>query len=225
MNYAIILAAGSGQRFDKKVSKSIFLINNKPLFSYCLNTVLENKNIYKTLLVINKQDESFINDYLKDNQINTNVLICYGSNNSRTSSLIKAIDFLNQNFSLNENDIIITLDGDRPLVNQELINKSIENSSKFLATNTIKPIYDSIIDLSNDKYLNRDNIFIVQTPQSFQYKIWLNKKSINQNTDLFSSIDFNLNKNNYIVGNDLNLKITTKDDLNIIKKILSNRKN
>jgi 2-C-methyl-D-erythritol 4-phosphate cytidylyltransferase len=59
----------------------------------------------------------------------------------------------------------------------------------------------------------------VQTPQAFKFKMWKKTKS-NQGTDFFSSIGFNLKKENFVIGELENFKITTKTDLKFAKKLI-----
>lgn len=222
MIFTIILIAGNSTRFDKKLSKNLLLLNNKPLFFYALETCQKNKNIDQIILVVNKNEKPKIFSYLNENN-NKKTNIILGSDKSRFESLKLGVNFIKNNFKINKNDIIITLDGDRPLVSNELINKSVNVALKYGVCNTIQNIYDSIGKLNNKtfNYIDRNNLFTVQTPQTFKYKIWKQKHNI-KGTDLFTSLDYQLNKNNLIEGNFFNIKITTKKDLDILKKIIKN---
>ena len=60
MIVAVVLLAGKGRRFKSKTSKNLTLLNKKPLFSFVPNVCLKNKNINKTILVVNKKEKSTI---------------------------------------------------------------------------------------------------------------------------------------------------------------------
>lgn len=211
MVYCVILGAGNNLRFDSKLPKILNLINKKPIYQYVLDTCLSNKQIDKIVFVVNNK---IINKIETNKKIETII----GSKKSRQESLINVINYLKK--QIKQNDIVITLDADRPFISNTLINKSINVAKKYNAANTILPIYDSIIkDL---KYINRNNVFAVQTPQTFKFKVWKNIKN-SRSTDLFTYFNYKLNKNNLVLGELTNFKITTKDDFEFAKKIKFNK--
>lgn len=220
MVYALILIAGSGKRFDEKVSKNLLLVNNKPLFIYPVETCFKNSNIDKIILVVNKNEKVLIKSFLKQYEIKKTAIVL-GSNISRYESLKKGIRFIEKKYQPSLDDIIITLDGDRPLVSNDLINKSIEVTSIHNACNTSLKMYDSVINnkRKNFTYVDRTNLFTVQTPQTFKYSIWKNDTK-QEGTDLFSSLNFKLRKENFIEGDYFNIKITTKKDIEVLAKLI-----
>ncbi len=214
MNLAIVLFSGNGNRFCSKIDKSLIKIKNSYLFTYPINTLLNNKNIEKIIVTVNNSNQKFINTFYKKQIATKKIEIIKGSNKSRQHSINKAIKYLKN--ILKKNDIIITLDGDRPFINNEIINKSIGVSKKHNAAITVIKNYDSILKINNEcKYINRDEIYLVQTPQSFKYKIW--KETNKSNTDFFSSIKYKITNKNLIFGSRKNFKITTVDDLQLLK--------
>ena len=221
MVYALILIAGSGKRFDEKVSKNLLLVNNKPLFIYPIETCFKNSNIDKIILVVNKNEKVLINSFLKQYDEIKKTAIVLGSDISRYESLKNGISFIEKKYNPSLDDIIITLDGDRPLVSNDLINKSIEVTSIHNACNTSLKVYDSVINnkRNNFTYVDRTNLFTVQTPQTFKYSIWKNDTK-QEGTDLFSSLNFKLRKENFIEGDYFNIKITTKKDIEVLAKLI-----
>ena len=219
MNVAIILLAGKGKRFSNTKVKNLSLINNKHLFRFVADTCLKNKSLDKIILVINKNIKAIVaKEYAKNKKIS----IVIGSNNSRHDSLINGINYISK--KLKSNDIIVTLDGDRVFVTNELINKSIKMSSKHGYSCANIKLVDAIVNVNsnNIKYLSRDNVNCIQTPQAIQYKYWSNNKKIGN--DLFSSLNLKLNKRNLFEGSPLNFKITFKEDLELANKIKFNSK-
>jgi 2-C-methyl-D-erythritol 4-phosphate cytidylyltransferase len=67
-------------------------------------------------------------------------------------------------------------------------------------------------------YLERTHKYIVQTPQTFQYKFWKKHqiKVETDVTDLFTYLKLKINQSNLVTGNLLNFKITTIEDLQLI---------
>ena len=214
---AVVLLAGKGKRFKSKTSKNLTLLNKKPLFSFVPNVCLKNKNINKTILVVNKKEKSTIEKYFSQEIKNSKLVVICGSNKTRQESLSIGVQCLSN--ILKQNDVVVTLDGDRIFVTNDLINKSIIVAKKYKYANTIISLNDSIIKFYDKAvYLNRNNICLVQTPQTFLYNVWNLKQS--KGTDLFSSLNLRLEKDNLIKGNPLNFKITVKEDLELASKLV-----
>ena len=51
-NYFIILAAGSGKRFNSKVPKQYFIYKNKELFEHSLEKAINSKLFKKIILIV-----------------------------------------------------------------------------------------------------------------------------------------------------------------------------
>jgi 2-C-methyl-D-erythritol 4-phosphate cytidylyltransferase len=66
---------------------------------------------------------------------------------------------------------------------------------------------------NDDKFIykDRNELFLVQTPQSFQYKFWKKTKDSNS-TDLFTFLKLPITNKNVVRGSASNYKITYKED-------------
>lgn len=219
MIYLLILLAGKGQRFSKNQTKNLSIINKKHVFNFVADTCLKNKQIDKIVLIVNQNEKAIIEKQYKTNK---KFSIVIGSEISRQHSLNIGIKHISSD--LKHKDIIVTLDGDRIFVTNELINKSIEAAKKHGYASAYIKLADSIVKMDNDvKYIPRDSIYCIQTPQSFQFKYWNNKQK--QGNDLFSSLNLKLSKKNLFNGSPINFKITFKQDLDFAKKLITSFKN
>lgn len=210
MTWFIILAAGNSKRFNNKENKLFkTLKNKKPLFLNVINTCNKIQNS-QVVLVYNKTYYKQFKGLVKNN-----ILLVEGDNKIRQKSLINAVTFIKH--QLKPKDIIVTLDADRPLVSLEIIKKAISVANKYGYSSAYIPLDDSIIykDKKNLKYLDRSKCYLIQTPQCFQCKYW--KTTQINNTDLFSSLNLKLTQKNLFLGSKINLKITTKEDYNLLK--------
>jgi 2-C-methyl-D-erythritol 4-phosphate cytidylyltransferase len=172
MNYGIILAAGNGTRLElKNPIKPLVIIKSKPLFCHALFTFLKNKLIHEIVLVVNKKYHKAYLQHIAKHKLNKPVHIIDGSDVGRHLSLLAAMNFLKDNKRLNGNDIFVTHDAARINVSTELINSSIYVAKKHGYASTVLPLYDSLCEITNkSKYIDRSHKFLVQTPQTFQYK-------------------------------------------------------
>jgi 2-C-methyl-D-erythritol 4-phosphate cytidylyltransferase len=84
---------------------------------------------------------------------------------------VKGMQYLQNHFHLKPNDIIVTHDAARINVSNKIIFDNITTASKQGYASTVLALHDSIIKLDKQaSYLERSHKYIVQTPQTFQYK-------------------------------------------------------
>ena len=133
-------------------------------------------------------------------------------------------------------DKVLIHDSARPNVDINDINNLIKSLNKYKAVTLGYKLSDSIklIKKSNNslkqviKSIDRNSHYLISTPQGFDFKTIYNcykkfvktKKKLNI-TDDMQIIEYFSNEKGYILdSNKLNFKITTKDDLNMIKYII-----
>lgn len=222
MNYAIVLTGGNGKRIHSSMPKQFIKIKNKELFLYSLETFLSCEAIKKVYLVINKEYEKEYLTVLKRHHYLERVELIYGGE-TRHQSVNKAVDFIKNKVS--SNDIILIHDGARPLLSEEIINKNINQiEMNKKPVSTIVKIVDTIIDKDYNLY-DRNNLFLVQTPQTFFYDQLFDicKKDING--DLNATDEIQLAKKagfdiDYVMGSRNNFKVTIDEDLEVLEKLL-----
>jgi len=119
-------------------------------------------------------------------------------------------------------DIVVIHDGARPLVEESIIQDSIEKAQEYGAAITVIPIKDTVKKSENNffinKTLNREEIWRAQTPQTFKYDIILSAynqayKDKYLTTDDAAIVERYGYKVKLIIGSEENIKITTPFDL------------
>ena len=126
-------------------------------------------------------------------------------------------------------DIVIIHDGARPMVKQAYINQCLESMKEFKGAtlgvrskDTIKITDENNVIVSTTK---RSNTWLIQTPQCFDRKILLSLHEKYQNFPVTDDCML-LEKDGYLVkvieGDYTNIKITTYEDLEIVKKFMEN---
>lgn len=232
---AILLASGKGQRLNDITPKQYLLVNHSPIFLYSFKTFLFNKNVTDIIVVKNPLYDFDINKWINEEQLNIKkVNIIKGDLTNRNNSIVKAINFIDKNINIKDNDIILTHDVARPLVTNEIIENNINllNQDNDYVVSTCIKCLDSIgININNnlDQILNRDQIVLEQTPQSACYRVFkeiylsninLYQKYFDKTND-FCELALLANKKIKIVeGDKLNFKITNKSDLLLFEAIV-----
>lgn len=230
MNYALIVAAGNGTRMGENVSpKQFLLVNNKPLFIYALEAFNNCPEIDEIILVTNKE---YINQAKKwSNEYNINKLkdIVIGGK-TRQESVYNGLSKIKSLSNDLNNDIVLIHDAARPLVSQDIIHNSIKECLINDAVTTVINASDTIIRSINqdiiDEVPNRKELYQSQTPQTFKLSMILNahenaiKNGVNDITD-DAQLVLKLGKRVHLIkGNKRNFKVTTCDDLDILKALI-----
>ena len=215
MNIAIILSAGIGSRMKNDLPKQFIEVDNKPIFIYTLENFIN--LVDKIVLVINKEFKDLYDFYINKFSIK-NITIVNGGL-TRQMSVYNALSSLN----CQDNDIIIIHDGARPLINENIIKQNIKTCKLTNnAVTTVIKLVDTIIT-KDYNLLDRDNLYAVQTPQTFPYKLIM---SLHEDTKQKQIINFSDDaqlakikgfKIEYVIGSRINIKITEPDDLYLFK--------
>lgn len=242
MIYALILAAGNGIRMKMNTKKQFIKVYNKPLFFYSVDNFLKIKNVDKIYLNFSVEDKNkkeisnFKKNYKKfiDDK---KIILLFRGGKERYNSVYNAIKNIYENNKTSIKDKILIHDSARPYFSindtKELIDLLDTYAAITLASksiDTLKTIYDinnktRIKKIKNT--LNRDFIYNIKTPQGFNLKKLYNsynkflKSNIKYITDDIMIIEKFSKDKSYILETDkYNIKITTKEDLDLIKKFL-----
>ena len=133
-------------------------------------------------------------------------------------------------------DIIIIHDGIRPMIDEEVLSDVIATCRKHGNGVTSLPYNEQIFKKKDEEstceYINRDTLRRVQTPQAYKYKklLWGYKTAFEKKIGIHESSYTNtmmvdLGETLYFAkGSDKNIKITTRDDFELFKAMLSIKK-
>ncbi len=221
---ALIAAAGLGKRMNSKISKSFIPIFGKPILAYTLEKFEQCKLIEEICLIVNQEEKDFCskNIILRYNFSKVQKIINGGE--TRQESVYNGLKALNPDV-----DIVVIHDGARPLVEETLIQDSIEVAQKNGAVIVAIPLKDTVKKSQKNFFiketLNRDEIWRAQTPQTFKYDIILSAhhqayKDKFCATDDAAIVERYGHKVKMIIGSEENIKITTPFDIIIAENFL-----
>lgn len=226
-NIAIILAAGQGKRMKSKVNKQFLTLAGKPVLYHTIKAFSDNENIDDIIVLCAENNIEYCRKYIIEKYDFKKVKAVVKGGEERQDSVYNGLK------SIDTCDIVLIHDGARPFVTEKIIDDGIKNAEKYGACTCGVKSKDTIkIKDKNDfakETLNREDTFIVQTPQCFKYDIILQcheklRKSKIEVTDDAMVVE-KFNKKVYLYeGSYLNIKITTPDDLIIGENILKNKK-
>ena len=218
----IILAGGNSHRFRSNIGKPYQKIAGKSLIEINVLKALKFKQIKKIIVVYNRKDWKKIKSLKLEN------IILIPGGNSRQQSTYNALKYLKKQKNISK---VLIHDAARPNFSIKLLGSIIQNMKNNRAVVPKIKIQDAIkqiIDSSKDEYIlgkKRDNLFLTQTPQAFNFKeiFELHKLNYLKYKDDDISLYMNLDKVKFIEGEKNNFKITDQTDLDNLKNVYKSR--
>lgn len=231
MIFAAILAGGIGSRMGGTDTPKQFLtLGDKPVIIHTIEKFVINSNIDK-IIVLTPENYITHTIHLIEKHIpkNDNIIVIEGGE-TRNDTLMNSIVYIEENFGIDDDSIILTHDSVRPFVTHRIIEDNIEAAKRYGACDTVIPATDTIVESINGTTIEsipvRDYYYQGQTPQSFNIKKLFNL--INSLTEEESNIltdackIFTLKDEDvYLVDGEVsNIKITYPYDLKLANTIL-----
>ena len=230
MNVAVIIAGGSGQRMGQDIPKQFINVYDKPVLIYTLESFQRNDLIDAIEVVCIDGWHNVLWAYAKQFNI-TKVKWVISGGNSAQESIRNGVYNLKDVCSADDN--IIIHDGIRPLVDDEVLEDVIAKCNEFGNGVTSLPYNEQIFviddEASTTKYIPRETLRRVSTPQAYKFDklVWAYEKAFAEEIGIYGSSYTNtmmveLGERLYFAkGSDKNIKLTTKDDLEIFKCYLT----
>ena len=204
-NYFIILASGQSKRFNSSKPKQFIKYKNKALFEHSLDKAINSK-LFKNIILVVNDKKQIKKRYPK------NVLIIKGGKERSDSSLI-ALKYIKKFSPVN----VLIHDAARPNFSINLLRRLVNSLKENKATIPVIYSKDSIkYKVKNQLFnLNRDNSYLTQTPQAFNFNE-IYDLSIKQKNKIQDEATLFINNNlkiKFLNGEILNNKITFKEDV------------
>ena len=220
---AIVLAAGSGSRLKSKTKKQFMEIKGKPVIWYSLFE-FEKSRVDEIILVTGKEDIDYCKKEIVEKYNLKKIKNVVAGGSERYESVYNGLKEVTGN-------IVLIHDGARPLINNEIIERSIEGTIKSDACVVGVPVKDTIKRPNKEGYIidtpNRSELWITQTPQSFKtdlvkmaYKkmkeeLEKGNTTLNITDDAMVVEEFTTNQVRFVQGDYKNIKVTTPEDIDI----------
>ncbi len=217
---AILLVAGNSTRYGQNRNKNFEKINGKTVMSYSLKTFHENPYIDTIIIGIKKEESSIVQEILEEENITKPTKLVIGGK-SRQETIYNCLQETKA-------DIVIIHDGARPAIKQKYISECIESMEEVKGATIGVPSKDTI-KITNENNIviqttKRSNTWIVQTPQCFDRKTLLamhEKYKQEEVTDDCMLLEKNQIPVKILEGDYTNIKITTYEDIHIMKGLLT----
>ena len=231
MNIALIIAGGSGQRMGQDIPKQFINVFDKPVLIYTLEGFQKHPQIDAIEVVCIDGWHDILWAYAKQFNI-TKLKWVISGGNSGQESIRNGVYNLEDKCS--SEDTIIIHDGIRPLVEPSVLSDVIAKCKLYGNAVTSMPYNEQIFVIDEDdetttsKFIPRETLRRVSTPQAYNFKLLDEKyheafeKEIGIHGSHYTNtmmVELGV-KLHFAAGSDKNIKLTTKDDLEMFKAYL-----
>ncbi len=233
MNIAVIIAGGSGKRMGQDIPKQFINVYDKPVLIYTLEAFERHPKIDAIEVVCIDGWHDILWAYAKQFNITKLKWVISGGETAQ-ESIRNGV--YNLEGKCDSNDIIIIHDGIRPLIDEIVLTDVIVKCEEYGNAVTSLPYNEQIFiiddETSTTKYIPRETLRRVSTPQAYKFKKIDDAyhKAFEEEIGIYGSSYTNtmmveLGERLYFsAGSDKNIKLTTKDDLELFKAYLKSDK-
>lgn len=224
---ALITAAGKGQRMQSPVPKQYLLLGGKPILAQTLSVFEKCPDIDGIYVIVPQDQMEMVQQDIIEKFRFRKVLKVVRGGKTRQQSVYNGLKAIRSDCS-----IVVVHDGVRPLVEGRLISESIRAAKKHGTAVVGVPARDTIKRAAAGKKLktlDREEIWMAQTPQSFQYPLLLKayQKALEDGVQATDD-SFLVERLGYpvtlIQGDYSNIKITTPEDLTLAETLFQREK-
>lgn len=228
-NYgAIVLAAGSGSRMHMDTPKQYLMVGDYPLMYYSLHQFQESM-VEKIVLVVTPGEEELCRTQIVERYGLSKVCAIVPGGSERYLSVQAGLH------ALTGVDYVLIHDSARPCIDQEILGRVMEAVAQDEACVVGMPVKDTIKVAAEHGWTketpDRSRLWQVQTPQAFAYDlisdaydrvIAAGEQSVTDDTQVLELAYGRQSR--LIEGSYRNIKVTTPEDLEIVKIFLKNIK-
>ena len=224
---AIVLAAGSGKRMEQEIPKQYMNIGGAPLMVHCLRTFQESKCTQIVLVVAPGDIEKCRREIIERYHITKCIAIVEGGE-ERYDSVYAGLQAINDGY-------VLIHDCARAFVTVDIIHRCMSAVALYESCVVGMPTKDTVkITDDRRKVLDtpdRSNVWIVQTPQCFEYNLIRSAydkiiaEADTSITDDAMVVEKATNHDVHMIqGSYMNIKVTTPEDAAFGEAILRGRR-
>lgn len=217
--YAIIVAGGMGTRMNSSIPKQFLPLMGFPVLCHPIQAFTHAFKDIELILVVPPNQIDGARTILKSYMSQVKIATVAGGD-TRFHSVKNGLAHVN------DDGIVFIHDGVRPLVSRELIYRCFDAAASHGSAIPVIPVSDSIRSLNdnnNSSPVNRDQLRIVQTPQTFRTNVILpafRRDFDPAFTDEATVVEAAGIKVHLVQGEAENIKITNPTDMIIAETLL-----
>lgn len=231
MIFGVVLAGGIGSRMgnvDKP--KQYLLVGDKPILIHTLDRFYIESEFEKIIVLCPAEWVSHTKNLIKKYMDDTDRIVVLQGGETRNETIMNSIRYIEENYGLTDDTIVVTHDSVRPFVTQRIIEENIKYAKQYGACDTAVAATDTIVCSEDNKIISdipeRSKMYQGQTPQSFNA---LKLKNLYESltpeekdllTDAAKIFVMKGEKVHIVDGEVFNIKITYPYDLRVAEALL-----
>lgn len=230
MIFAVILAGGTGSRMGSTDMPKQFLeIKGKPILNHTIEKFLPNPKFEKIIVLSPKAWIGHTKEIIRKFTGKNDKIAVIEGGSTRNETIMNAIRYIDREYGLDDDTVIVTHDSVRPFVTHRIIEENIEAAQKYGACDTVIPATDTIVEGNGAAITSipdRRKMYQGQTPQSFKAKLLrdtyesLSDEEKDILTDAAKILVMKGKEVRLVQGETFNIKITYPYDLKIARSLL-----
>ncbi|MBQ0056311.1 MAG: 2-C-methyl-D-erythritol 4-phosphate cytidylyltransferase [Bacteroidales bacterium] len=229
MNIALIIAGGSGNRMGQDIPKQFMHVDGCPIIIHTMLCFQSHPDIDAIAVVCLNGWDTVLQAYA--NQFNvTKLKHIFPGGETGMESIHNGIYGLRE-AGYNDDDLVLIHDSVRPLLSQDIISSNIAICKAFgYAITGIKcreAILESEDGFSSTTSIPRDRLIRTQTPQTFRLGNIISLHEEAKRMGITNSVasctltaEVGGREMHIVPGSEKNIKITTVEDLEILKALM-----
>ena len=226
--FVVIMAAGSGTRMGAQMPKQFLELDGKAILQRTIEVFTEACPGISVITVLPQYHIAYWREYCLDRNFICPQILVHGGI-TRFHSVRNALE------KVPEGALVAVHDGVRPLVSPGLVREMFSKAENVPALIPVVPCVDTmkVLEMKDGELVtipgavaDRSVLFGAQTPQIFHSEVLKDAYSMAYDTsftDDASVLEKYGKSLSYHIGERLNIKITTQDDLLLARAVLSLR--
>ena len=175
MVVAAVFAGGNGSRMgNTETPKQYMMLGTKPIIIHTVEKFFVHPGIDRVVVLCPGLWVAQTKDMIKKYIGETDRIDVISGGKSRNDTLMCALNYIEENLTLDDDTIIVTHDAVRPFVPHRLIEQNIKAAQKYGACDTVFGSTDTIVESKDGEFISnipdRKHMYQGQTPQSFKAK-------------------------------------------------------
>ncbi len=216
--YAVIVAGGKGVRMGSVIPKQFLPLVGKPLLCYPIQAFAEALPDIHIILVLPADQLSSAEIVLRSYLSGINVTVVAGGE-TRYHSVQNGLK------KVNDDGVVFVHDGARPMLQEDLIMRCYRQAVELGSAVPVVPAMESmrVRENGHSKPVNREQLCVVQTPQTFRTGIILpafHQEFQPSFTDEATVVEAFGAEVRLVNGSHDNIKVTTPVDMLIAEALL-----
>lgn len=230
---AMILAGGSGTRVGADRPKQFVEISGRPVLSYTIEKYQANPQVDSIEIVCHKDWMDYVRNLAAREAFYKVRWIVQGGN-TFLESVICGMKELEKQIS--PEDMVMVQYAASPLTSQKILDDSIRVCREHGMSASCTPCYQLLGDNGDNatsrKWIDRDKIVQICCPQSFRLSYLMDLISRGEKEGLLHEVEPHITSLMYALGetiyqsygNQANIKITTKEDIEFLQELIAEHK-